>query len=293
MDSRAVATPSAMAEYLKLDEADQLVGTGIGGRITTVDVEYAKTAGIRHELAEYETAEAEPAEADYEEIKLSNIRKVIAKAMHQSLVNSAQLTLHTSFDATEILAFRRKIKEQGTRLGLGDITLNDIILYAVSRTLLNHRELNAHFLDDRMLLFKHVNLGVAVDTERGLMVPTIYSADTRSLSEISNEAKKLIESCRKGSINPDYLKGGTFTVTNLGTLGVEYFTPILNPPQTGILGVNTIVQRVRQEGDKLVTYPAMGLSLTFDHRAVDGAPAARFLQELKTNLENFSIFLAK
>ena len=119
------------------------------------------------------------------------------------------------------------------------------------------------------------------------MVPTIYSADTKSLSEISREAKELIEACRKGSINPDYLKGGTFTVTNLGTLGVESFTPILNPPQTGILGVNTIVQRVRQIDGQLTAYPAMGLSLTFDHRAVDGAPAARFLQELKTSLENF------
>jgi len=292
MDTGPVVTPSAKAEYQKLDNRETALGTGIGGRITTSDVEDMSSPGMRSEPVEQDI-QAEFMETDYEEIKLSNIRKVIAQTMQESLANSAQLTIHTSLDATEILEFRRKIKEQGAHLGLENITITDIILYAVSRTLLNHKALNAHILDDSMLLFNHVHLGVAVDTERGLMVPTIYSADTKSLSEISREAKELIEACRKGSINPDYLKGGTFTVTNLGTLGVESFTPILNPPQTGILGVNTIVQRVRQIDGQLTAYPAMGLSLTFDHRAVDGAPAARFLQELKTSLENFSIFLSK
>jgi len=166
-------------------------------------------------------------------------------------------------------------------------------LYAVSRTLLNHKELNAHFMDDKMLLFNTVNLGVAVDTERGLMVPTIFNAERKSLNEISKEAKVLISECQKGTINPDLLKGGSFTVTNLGTLDIESFTPVLNPPQTGILGVNTIVQRVKEVNGEYVYYPAMGLSLTFDHRALDGAPAARFLKELKTNLENFTVMLAK
>ncbi|MBM7582032.1 pyruvate dehydrogenase E2 component (dihydrolipoamide acetyltransferase) [Caldicoprobacter guelmensis] len=285
-----LVTPAAREAYLKAEEV-HISGTGIGGRVTTADVERMKEDKSR-EMVQPRIQER-VAEAEYEEVKLSNIRKVIARTMHQSLANTAQLTIHTSFDATEILAFRNKVKEQGGRLGLENITLNDIILYVVSRTLLNHKVLNAHFLEDKMLIFKHVHLGVAVDTERGLMVPTIYNADGKSLNQISREVKELVEACRKGSINPDYLKGGTFTVTNLGTLGVEAFTPILNPPQTGILGVNTIVQRVKEVDGKIVTYPAMGLSLTFDHRAVDGAPAARFLQELKTNLENFDIFLAK
>ncbi|MFO7153435.1 MAG: dihydrolipoamide acetyltransferase family protein [Caldicoprobacter oshimai] len=286
-----LVTHAARDEYLRA-EGMRIGGTGIGGRVTTADLHSMKREA-HYEVPQPPVQEAKAEEADFEEVKLSNIRKVIARAMHQSLANTAQLTIHTSFDATEILAFRKKVKEQGERLGLANITLNDIILYVVSRTLLNHKALNAHFLDDRMLLFNHVHLGVAVDTERGLMVPTVYNADTKSLDEISREVKELVEACRKGSINPDYLKGGTFTVTNLGSLGVEAFTPILNPPQTGILGVNTIVQRVKEMDGKIVIYPAMGLSLTFDHRAVDGAPAARFLQELKANLENFSIFLAK
>src|SRR5690606_37027862 len=156
------------------------------------------------------------------------IRKLIAKSMHESLINSAQLTLNSSFDATEILEFRQELKAKGERLGLDKITLNDIILFAVSRTILNHRELNAHFLGDKMRLFNTVNLGVAVDTDRGLMVPTIFNAEKKSLLEISQEAKELINQCRQGRINPDYLQGGTFTVTNLGALGIESFTPVIN-----------------------------------------------------------------
>lgn len=291
MDKGQLVTPAAREQYMGTDGM-LISGTGIGGRVTTADLESVK-GQAHYEVPQLPVQGVKAGEADYEEVKLSNIRKVIANAMHQSLANTAQLTIHISFDATEILAFRNKVKEYGERLGLANITLNDIILYAVSRTLLKHKALNAHFLGDKMLLFNHVHLGVAVDTERGLMVPTIYNADTKSLDEISREVKELVEACRKGSINPDYLKGGTFTVTNLGSLGVEFFTPILNPPQTGILGVNTIVQRVKEVDGKIITYPSMGLSLTFDHRAVDGAPAARFLQDLKTNLENFSVFLAK
>jgi pyruvate dehydrogenase E2 component (dihydrolipoamide acetyltransferase) len=124
------------------------------------------------------------------------------------------------------------------------------------------------------------------------MVPTINNASQKSLKQISDEAKQLAKDCKLGRINPDLLKGASFTVTNLGVFGVESFTPVLNPPQTGILGVNNIVQRVREKDDEYIYYPAMGLSLTFDHRAVDGAPAARFLQELGNNLEKFELMLA-
>jgi pyruvate dehydrogenase E2 component (dihydrolipoamide acetyltransferase) len=229
----------------------------------------------------------------YEEVKVPHIRKVIAKAMHQSLASTAQLTLNASFDATDLLNYRKKLKEAKERLGLENITLNDMILFAVSKTLLNHKDLNAHFLDDKVRYFKNVNLGVAIDTERGLMVPTVFGAERMSLNDISAQAKRLAADCKAGTINPDLLKNGSFTVTNLGTLDIESFTPVLNPPQTGILGVNTIVQRAREVNGNYEFYPAMGLSLTFDHRAVDGAPAARFLKVLKTNLENFSVMLAR
>jgi len=280
-----VVTPSAMDEYLKTAPGF-ISGTGLGGRITTEDLKTPVETGAKEQ-------DIQAAQQDYVEVKLTNIRKVIAKAMYHSISSTAQLTLNTSFDATEILAYRKKLKDSKDQLGLENITINDIILFAVSRTILNHKELNAHFLDDKMLVFNNVHLGIAVDTERGLMVPTLFNANKKSLNEISREAKELIEQCQKGTINPDMLKGGSFTVTNLGTLGIESFTPVLNPPQTGILGVNTIVQRVKEVNGEYVYYPAMGLSLTFDHRALDGAPAARFLKELKTNLENFSVLLAK
>jgi pyruvate dehydrogenase E2 component (dihydrolipoamide acetyltransferase) len=168
-----------------------------------------------------------------------------------------------------------------------------MILYAVARTLVNHPDLNANMIEDNVIRhFDHVHLGLAVDTPRGLMVPTIFNADTKSLLEISREAKELAAQARSGSINPDMLKGGTFTVSNLGSFGVEMFTPVINPPQTGILGVCGITTRVREVDGKITTYPAMGLSLTYDHRAVDGAPAARFASELVKKLENFTVLLA-
>jgi pyruvate dehydrogenase E2 component (dihydrolipoamide acetyltransferase) len=144
-----------------------------------------------------------------------------------------------------------------------------------------------------MLYYKNVHIGVAVDTDRGLMVPTLFNADLKSLNEISKEIKMLVKECQKGTISPDLLKGGTFTITNLGTLDIESFTPVINPPQTGILGVNNITQRVREIDGEYEYYPAMGLSLTFDHRAVDGAPAGKFLKELKVNLESFEALLVK
>ncbi len=275
-------TSSAMDEY-KASGLSGIEGTGIGGRIRIEDLENREPAGKVYRGEQ----------PGYEDIKLTNIRKVIANAMHHSLSSTAQLTLNSSFDASDIMAYRKKIKASMEKLGLSNITLNDLVLYAVSRTLKAHRNLNAHFLDDTMRVFDRVHLGVAIDTERGLMVPTVFDSDLKSLNGISKEVKLLADQCQKGTINPDALKGGTFTVTNLGALGIESFTPVLNPPQTGILGVNTIVQRVKAVNGDYKYYPAMGLSLTFDHRAVDGAPAARFLKELSFNLENFSVLLAK
>ncbi len=275
-----VVTPAAKNEYLGMN-AGNVTGTGLGGSITTND------------LVASDTVTTQVSTEPFEEVKLSNIRKVIAKAMHQSLSTTAQLTLNTSFDATEILDYRKKLKSNKEQLGLENITLNDIVLYAVAKTLLKHRELNAHLVDDKMLLFNNVNLGVAIDTDRGLMVPNIFNANLKSLNEISAEVKAKAQECQKGTINPDYLKGGSFTVTNLGAMGIESFTPVLNPPQTGILGVSAIVQRIKEINGEYEFYPAMGLSLTFDHRAVDGAPAAKFLKDLTINLENFNLLLAK
>ena len=264
--------------------AESRTGSGLGGRLLPCDM---KTAKRQVE----ELTPAAPAE-EYEDVKLTNIRKVIAKSMHQSLSEMAQLTHTVSFDATCIMNYRKQLKLAAEKLDVPNITLNDIMLYAVSRVLPRHPDLNAHYLGDSIRRFRHVNLGLAVDTPRGLMVPTLFNADEKSLREISSEAKALIAACQEGSINPDLLQGGSFTVSNLGSLGIEHFTPVINPPQTGILGVCGITERVRTGKDGGISvYPAMGLSLTYDHRALDGAPASRFLAELKTALESFTALL--
>ena len=272
-------------------DASLAVGTGPNGRIIERDVQKLIASGVPAKAA----AVAAPAapETEYEDVKFSGIRRAISKSMHQSLSTMAQLTHNTSFDATAILNYRKALKAAGGEYA--GITIGDIVLYAVSRTLLNHPDLNANMLDDNSIRkFHHVNLGVAVDTPRGLMVPTIFHADEMSLLEISKAVKELAAECRDGAINPDKLSGGSFTVSNLGNLGVESFTPVINPPQTGILGVCGTTDRVRKAADgSIEIYPAMGLSLTYDHRAVDGTPAARFQQELCKNLEAFTTLLAK
>lgn len=261
-------------------------GTGLGGRVTAADQAAAAAAPAAQAAPAVQGADTE-----YQDVKLPNIRKVIAKSMFQSLSTMAQLTHTTSFDATCIMNFRKGLKAAPAQLQVPNITLNDIILFAASRVLPKHPDLNAHFLEDKMRYFRHVNLGIAVDTPRGLMVPTLMRAEEKSLKQIAAEAKALAAACQDGSINPDLLQGASFTVSNLGTLGIEHFTPVINPPQTGILGVDCIVERVRTVDGQITVYPAMGLSLTYDHRALDGAPASRFLQDMRAALENFQALL--
>lgn len=295
---RLKASPRAkmLASEQNLD-VSQAVPTGPHGRIIERDVRDLIAGGTRP-ATEAQPAAVSPACAaadtgEYEDVKLSNVRRVIARNMHASLQNMAQLTNTASFDAAAVMAYRKAVKKEGETLGLGNITLNDIVMYAVSRVLPEHPDLNAHYLDDTMRLFRHVNLGMAVDTPRGLLVPTIFAADTLSLNELSAQAKDLAQQAQAGTISPDLLAGATFTISNLGSFGTESFTPVINPPQTGILGVNTIETRVRNVDGTAVPYQAMALSLTYDHRAVDGAPAARFLQALCRALANFPLLLAK
>lgn len=300
--SGAPVSPRArkLAESAGVD-ASQAAGTGPNGRIIERDVRQlmkdgapvaAAAAAAPAAAGAPVAAPAAAAEAEYEDVKFSNIRKVIAKSMVNSLQTMAQLTEHFTFDATAIQGYRKLLK--GMEGEYAGITLGDMLLFAVSRTILDYPDLNANSIgDDTVRHFKHVNLGVAVDTPRGLMVPTIFNADQKSLLEISREVKTLAAEARSGKISPDLLAGGTFTVTNLGSAGVEMFTPVINPPQTGILGVCSITQRVKAGKDgQIVLYPAMGLSLTVDHRVVDGAPAAYFMKALCKNLEQFTALLA-
>ena len=282
VDRGLTVSGAASANYTTAVE-----GSGINGKVMLGDLN-APVAPVAAE-----EAVAAPAVSEYEDVKLPNIRKIIAKQMCASLNGMAQLTFNSSFDATKLLALRKSLKAGAEKMGLANITLNDIILYAVSRVVLNHRGLNAHCLDDTMRYFNTVNIGIAVDTDRGLMVPTVFHAEKMSLNEISKAAKSVITAAQSGTINPDLLKGATFTVSNLGSLGIESFTPIVNPPQTGILGVECIIKRIKEVNGEDVVYPAMGLSLTVDHRVLDGADAARFLKDIGFALENIDLLMAK
>ncbi len=237
-----------------------------------------------------------PVDDSYTE-PMSNIRKVIAKAMVSSLSTMAQLTHNLSYDATEVKKARAMFKAKGEAYGMEKISINDIIMYAVARTLAmpQHKALNANLIDDgkTMKYFQGVHLGMAVDTDRGLMVPTIFNADKMTLKQLSDTAKKLAKECKEGKISPDYLKGASFTVSNIGSLGIESFTPVVNPPQTGILGVCAMKDAFRMENGEIKVYPSMNLSLSYDHRALDGTPASKFLVDLKANLENFTLLLAR
>ncbi len=228
--------------------------------------------------------------AEYEEVPMSGVRRAISRSMHASLSEMAQLTLNASFDATALMEYRKALKAGAEAMGLGKISINDMIMFAVSRVLPKYPALNANLVDNTIRLYRHANIGLAVDTDRGLLVPTIFHADTMSLSEVAAADKAAAAKARDGALTPDEMSGGSFTVTNLGSLGIESFTPVINPPQVAILGVCATVNRLRDDGS---VYPAMGLSLTIDHRAVDGAPAAKFLKELCTALENFGLLLAK
>jgi pyruvate dehydrogenase E2 component (dihydrolipoamide acetyltransferase) len=228
---------------------------------------------------------------DWQDRPLSNMRKLIAGAMHASLQNSAQLTHHLGADARSILSLRSKVKKMQEEGYAHNITLNDMVCFAVVRALKKHPDANVHFLGESIRYFSKIHLGIAVDTERGLMVPVLRNADDLSLAGLSNQIAQLAAACRSGKIDPDLLQpeAATFTVSNLGNYGVEMFTPVINLPQAAILGVNTILERpARMEDGTFGFVPYLGLSLTYDHRALDGGPATVFLAEIKKEIEQFN-----
>jgi pyruvate dehydrogenase E2 component (dihydrolipoamide acetyltransferase) len=273
--SRSAGTPLASALAGETGKGMPVFGTGVGSRVTAGDL----------------TAPASAAD-DSEIRKLSNMRKIIAARMQESLANSAQLTHHTSADARKLLELRSKAKAAFEKGAAENITINDLVCYAVIRALKKHPAANSHFLGDSTRVFSRVHLGIAVDTERGLMVPTVRNADTMTISELAAQLKAVAGSCKKGNVNPELLasESATFSVSNLGAYGVELFTPVINLPQVGILGVNTIILRPAELGNGVFGFvPHIGLSLTYDHRALDGAPASAFLREIRTEIENLEI----
>jgi len=254
---RAPLTPATRDALAKGGLTVPPEGSGIGGRVRAVDL--AGVAG----------ADMGPAK----EVPVRGARKTIAARMLDSAQTTAQVTINAHADARGLLALREEYKADKNR----KITINDLVLFAVSRVLAQSANLNAHFLGDRILEYERVHLGMAVDTPRGLMVPVIRDAHLKSLKQISAETHRLAQAANDGKLAPADMSGATFTVTNLGATVVETFTPLLNPPQVGVLGIGTIEPGpVAKEGG-WETVPRIGLSLTFDHRAVDGRPSAVFL----------------
>jgi pyruvate dehydrogenase E2 component (dihydrolipoamide acetyltransferase) len=298
--------------------AETLTGTGPKGRVIERDVwnvveSIPKTTPLAREIMKETgtipetgnglagTAKAadigakNPVYASDSTVKpLTNMRKLIAKAMYASLQNSAQLTHHLGADARHIMALRKTIKKAVLKGYPIDISINDMVCFAVIKALKKFPQVNAHFLGDSVRLFHKVHLGLAVDTERGLMVPTVKNADDLTLQGLAGQLKEVATLCKTGGISPDLLspESASFTVSNLGNYGVEIFTPVINLPQAAILGVNTITPRPKDLGDGVYGFvPYMGLSLTYDHRALDGGEATRFLKQIAVEIECLDIKL--
>ena len=284
----AIAAGPALTSAARAAGVSAAEGTGIGGRVSVADANRAPEAAPASSAAAPAPAADFPGASTSSPLK--GVRKVVAKRMMESLTSTAQLTLNTTANAAGILALRKKVKNADEALGLNRITLNDLVCFAVSRTLLKYPVFNAHLEDGVLTEFEQVHLGFACDTPRGLLVPVIRSAQSLGLKAFSDEAKRLAGGAIDGTLPPDYLGGGTFTVSNIGSFGIETFTPVINLPQTAILGVGAITPRPALAPDGTVgVEQRLNLSLTIDHQVIDGADGARFLRDLVAAIENIDV----
>ena len=258
-------TPVArrMAEEAGLDWR-RLTGSGPGGRITRDDVAHALEEAAPTEMNEVS-----------EVIPLRSVRAVIAERMLRSATNAPQVTLTAEADATALVELRRQLVQDGV-----DAAYNDLFLYILGRALREYPLLNASLDGETIKVWRRVHIGLAVDTERGLLVPVVRDVDRKGLLQLAEETQTLLERARAGQCTPDELRGGTFTLTNLGMFGIDAFTPLLNLPECAVLGVGRIKRQPVMVGDEVLGRELVWLSLTFDHRLVDGGPAARFLQRV-------------
>jgi pyruvate dehydrogenase E2 component (dihydrolipoamide acetyltransferase) len=222
---------------------------------------------------------------------MAGVRAIIAERMSASAHTTAAVTLFTEVDATALVQLRESFKQSPLPGGVVP-GYNEILVLIVARALQEHPNMNARLVENRIEQLEVINIGVAVDTERGLLVPVIRDAASKRLGDIVTEFRELVERARAGRSLPDDLSGGTFTITNLGMYDVDGFTPIINLPECAILGVGRIVEKPAAVNGQVVIRPMMVLSLTFDHRINDGAPAARFLQRVKQLIERPYLLLA-
>lgn len=278
---RPKITPLAeeMARQAGLD-ISQIQGTGEGGKITKEDVQRV--------LAGPPEAPAEQQEAlgGVKSVPYSGMRRAIAANMYNSLHNTAQLSVFTEVDMTEALRWLDSVRAEYTKDESVRVSLNDIVILVTSRALKRFPMMNSNLVGDEILLFDDVNMGVAVALPEGLIVPVLRRADKKDLLTIGREARLLAKKAREGSLSVDEVTEGTFTITNVSMFQVDGFTPILKPPETGILGVGRLRKKPAVVGDQIAIRSMMFLSLSFDHQVVDGAPANEFLQTVARYLEN-------
>ncbi|MDR1250886.1 MAG: 2-oxo acid dehydrogenase subunit E2 [Treponema sp.] len=257
-------------------------GSGFGGKIFSADLAAGEKALGAGEGSLPDSRAA-----------LTNIQRVTGKRMAESRRTIPEVTLHIRADVTRLLELRGELNGELTAFGAKTkITINDFVLAAVVRAILSNPRINS-VLDGNELIYKgSVNLGMAVATERGLLVPVIHKAQDYSLAGLSAAAAELAAKAREGKLSPEEMIGGTFTVSNIGMFGINSFTPIINPPEAAILGVCAVEDELKLEGEKVVNRKKMGLSLAFDHRIVDGAGASIFLKNIKDILESPLLILA-
>lgn len=301
-EERIKITPVArkMAEEHAID-VTRVVATGPGGRITREDIEKA----IAEEAAAPKVAVPAPTPAPTlaapglggRRVKatapLRGMRKAIADRMMRSLSVSAQLTTMGEIDMTEVVKLRQSLVDQESVLGVR-ITFTDIFVRAVAKVLKSHPQINSSLMENEIKVWEDINVGVAVALDDGLIVPVVKNADKKTLAEISKEVKVLVEKARAGKLVADEITGGTFTVTNVGAVagGYTFETPIINPPESAILRTGAISDRVVVRDGQVCVRPILTYSLTYDHRVIDGAVAARFMMDLIRLLENPSLLLA-
>ncbi|HEY54528.1 MAG TPA: 2-oxo acid dehydrogenase subunit E2 [Caldilineae bacterium] len=300
LEQRPGVTPVArkLAEEAKLD-VYAITGTGPSGRITKRDVERTlaeatapPAPALAPPPAPAPTPVALPDAEVLERVPLKGVRGIIAERMGDSVHTTARVTLVTEADATEFVAMRQRLKasvaeEWGFAPGY-----NDLLALIVAKALRKHPYMNARLAPDAIEYLAHVNLGMAVDTERGLLVPNIKDADAKSLRQFGSEFRELAGKARSGRVQPDALTGGTFTITSLGPFDIDAFTPVINLPEAAILGVGRIAPKPAVVDGEVVARQMWTLSLVFDHRIIDGAPAARFLQYIKRVIEEPYLLLA-
>jgi pyruvate dehydrogenase E2 component (dihydrolipoamide acetyltransferase) len=258
-------------------------GTGPGGRIIKRDIEAAIASGSGAQPAAGAPAPAPAREGDFTDIALTQMRKTIARRLSESIGPIPTFYLTAEFDMERVAEMRAAMVEMGDEF---KVSVNDIVMKAVATALALHPEVNAHWLGDRIRQFNRVHLGMAVAVEDGLITPVVFDADRRRMSEISREARELAKRARERRLKPDEYMGATFSVSNLGMFGIEHFTAIINPPETGILAIGAVEQKPVVVDGAIVPRQRMRVTMSCDHRVVDGATGARFLQTLRRMLEN-------